>query len=73
MAKHAQRNTSNPREENLSQNKSIQISMHKETNMEQMDPASLELYRQIMEIDPTSLELYRQMMADRYHGSNTEE
>ena len=38
-----------------------------------MDPASLELYRQIMEIDPTSLELYRQMMADRYHGSNTEE
>ena len=31
MAKHAQMNTSNPREENSSQNKSIQISMHKET------------------------------------------
>ena len=73
LAKHAQRNTTNPRGDQDLNQKQVQISMHKETKMEEMDPASLELCRQIMEIDPTSLELYRQMMADRYHGSNTEE
>ena len=59
LAKHVQRNTSNPREENSSQDKAIQISMHKDNKTKEMDPASLELYRQ--------------MMADRYQGSNTEE
>ena len=59
LAKHVQRNTTNPKSNQDSNQKQVQISMHKETKME--------------EIDLDSLELYRQMMADRYRGSNTEE
>ena len=58
MAKHAQRNTTNPKENTLNQKK-IQISMYKKTKIEDLD------------ID--SLELYRQMMADRYGALNDEE
>jgi len=59
LAKHVQRNTTNPKENQDSNQKQVQISMHKETKME--------------EIDLDSLELYRQMMADRYHKLHTEE
>ena len=59
IAKHAQRNTSNPKADQDLNQKQVQISMHKETNLE--------------EIDQDSLELYRQMMADRYHKLHTEE
>ena len=59
LAKHAQRNTTNPKGDQDLNQKQVQISMHKETNLE--------------EIDQDSLELYRQMMADRYHKLHTEE
>lgn len=59
LAKHAQSNTTNPKEDQVSNQKQVQVSMHKETKME--------------EIDPASLELFRQMMADRYHKLNIKE
>ena len=59
LAKHAQRNTTNLRGDQDLNQKQVQISMSKETQMEQIDPASLELYRQ--------------MMADRYQGLHKEE
>jgi hypothetical protein len=57
MAKHAQRNTTNPKENTLNQKK-IQVSMYKKTKIEDLD------------ID--SLELYRQMMVDRFGGHRNE-
>tara|TARA_B110000114_G_scaffold37240_1_gene38900 strand:+ start:251 stop:448 length:198 start_codon:yes stop_codon:yes gene_type:complete len=45
IAKHVQRNTTNPKSDNPNQNK-IQISMFKNTQFIDLD--SMELYRQIM-------------------------
>ena len=58
MAKHAQRNTTNPKENTLNQKK-IQISMRKEKKIDDLDSL-------LKHFDPESLELYRQMMMDRY-------
>ena len=63
MAKHAQRNNTNPKENNLNQ-KQIQIKTFKVEG---------EYERLMASIDINSLELYRQMMADRYGNFNNEE
>ena len=63
MAKHAQRNNTNPKENNLNQ-KQIQIKTFKVEG---------EYERLMTSIDINSLELYRQMMADRYGNFNDEE
>ena len=56
MVKHAQRNTSNPKREDLNQKK-VQVKMFKkeETHESLFDS-----------IDTNSLELYAEMMRDRY-------
>jgi len=63
MAKHAQRNNTNPKENTLNQKK-IQIKTFKVLG---------EYERLMAKIDINSLELYRQMMADRYGNFNDEE
>ena len=63
MAKHAQRNNTNPKENNLNQ-KQIQIKTFKVEG---------EYERLMTSIDINSLELYRQMMADRYTKPKEEE
>ena len=63
MAKHAQRNNTNPKENTLNQKK-IQIKTFKVEG---------EYERLMASIDINSLELYRQMMADRYGNFNNKE
>ena len=63
MAKHVQRNNTNPKENTLNQKK-IQIKTFKVEG---------EYERLMASIDINSLELYRQMMADRYGNFNNEE
>ena len=63
MAKHVQRNNTNPKENTLNQKK-IQIKTFKVEG---------EYERLMASIDINSLELYRQMMADRYGNFNDEE
>ena len=63
LAKHAQRNNTNPKENTLNQKK-IQIKTFKVEG---------EYERLMASIDINSLELYRQMMADRYGNFNDEE
>ena len=63
MAKHAQRNTTNTKENTLNQKK-IQIKTFKVLG---------EYERLMAKIDINSLELCRQMMADRYGNFNDEE
>ena len=63
MVKHAQRNTSNPKREDLNQKK-VQVKMFKkeETHESLFDS-----------IDTNSLELYAEMMRDRYSFRYEEE
>ena len=63
LAKHVQRNNTNPKENTLNQKK-IQIKTFKVEG---------EYERLMASIDINSLELYRQMMADRYGNFNDEE
>ena len=63
MAKHVQRNNTNPKENTLNQKK-IQIKTFKVEG---------EYERLMASIDINSLELYRQMMVDRYGNFNNEE
>ena len=63
LAKHVQRNNTNPKENTLNQ-KQIQIKTFKVEG---------EYERLIASIDINSLELYRQMMADRYTKPKEEE
>ena len=63
MAKHVQRNNTNPKENTLNQKK-IQIKTFKVEG---------EYERLMASIDINSLELYRQMMADRYGNFNNKE
>lgn len=63
LAKHAQRNNTPPKDNNLSQKK-IQVKTFKVEGE----------YENLMSsIDFNSLELYRQMMLDRYGGEKNEE
>ena len=63
LAKHVQRNNTNPKENTLNQ-KQIQIKTFKVEG---------EYERLMASIDINSLELYRQMMVDRYGNFNNEE
>jgi hypothetical protein len=63
LAKHAQRNNTSARDNNLNQKK-IQVKTFKVEG---------EYERLMSSIDINSLELYRQMMVDRYGSLNNEE
>tara|TARA_B100000780_G_C20905013_1_gene360208 strand:+ start:350 stop:577 length:228 start_codon:yes stop_codon:yes gene_type:complete len=65
IAKHAQRNTVNLKEDKLNQKK-IHISMRKENKIDDFDSL-------LEHFDLNSLELYRQMMVDRYGVKKNEE
>ena len=62
LAKHAQRNNTSARDNNLNQKK-IQVKTFKVEG---------EYERLMSSIDINSLELYRQMMLDRYGGEKNE-